>query len=83
VDIPNRSDILERRRIKNAKHVEALTERCASALESRYDGRSPVWVDIDGFNNFIVEEVMKQFQKKGWTVRTQHDQRDGSTLVFE
>ena len=83
MDIPNRSDILGRRRDKNTKHVEALAERCVSALESRYDERSPVWVDIKGFNSFIVDEVMRSFKAKGWKVRISSDQRDGNALVFE
>lgn len=51
-------------------------------LSERWVPGEEIWIDVPLMNKRALDEVITRFRAVGWNVRTEHDQRDGDSIVL-
>lgn len=64
------------------KEADEFEMRINSELDDKWVPGKEVWIDVPRMNKRALDEVITRFRAVGWDVRTEHDQRDGDSIVF-
>lgn len=64
------------------KEADEFEMRVNSELNDNWAPGEEVLVTVPRMNKRSLEEVITRFRVAGWDVRTEHDQREGDSIVL-
>ncbi len=80
--VVNPNDLMKKLNDADKKQVTFLEAKIDSFLQEEFNGTA-AYFPLPDWNHRVKNEIIQNYERAGWNVRTHYDQRDGDCLIFE